>query len=75
MRIIIPRHHSFIMIVAHFAIVPDSTHSYATLTPLVFFLSSWFHGKISRVQAEQVLMNCTQDGAFLFRESESAPGV
>ncbi|XP_041363242.1 growth factor receptor-bound protein 2-like [Gigantopelta aegis] len=35
----------------------------------------WFYGKISRVKAEEMLMqgnNC--DGAFLVRNSESAPG-
>eukprot|EP00035_Acanthoeca_spectabilis_P020277 m.432017 g.432017 ORF g.432017 m.432017 type:complete len:247 (-) comp17381_c0_seq1:74-814(-) len=34
----------------------------------------WFHGQIKRVTAEQTLLNCPQEGAFLFRESESTPG-
>jgi len=34
----------------------------------------WFHGRISRIQAETVLHNCADNGAFLFRESESSPG-
>lgn len=35
----------------------------------------WYHGRISRSEAEKVL-NCTTlpDGAFLIRESESSPG-
>jgi growth factor receptor-binding protein 2 len=32
------------------------------------------HGKISRSDAESTLLKCSQDGAYLFRESESAPG-
>lgn len=36
--------------------------------------NAWFHGKISRVSAEQTLLNCPQEGAYLFRESESSPG-
>ena len=40
------------------------------------FLSfrSWFVGKIRRVDAENQL-SCKNDGAFLIRESESAPGM
>lgn len=34
----------------------------------------WFHGRISRVAAEQKLMQCAYEGAFLFRESETSPG-
>lgn len=34
----------------------------------------WFHGRISRVQAETALMACPYEGAMLFRESESSPG-
>jgi len=34
----------------------------------------WFHGQIKRVQAEQTLLACPNEGAFLFRESESSPG-
>jgi hypothetical protein len=34
----------------------------------------WFHGQIKRVMAEQTLLNCPTEGAFLFRESESTPG-
>lgn len=34
----------------------------------------WFHGQIKRVAAEQTLLQCSNEGAFLFRESESTPG-
>eukprot|EP00038_Savillea_parva_P007878 m.173088 g.173088 ORF g.173088 m.173088 type:complete len:240 (+) comp13637_c0_seq1:185-904(+) len=34
----------------------------------------WFHGQIKRVQAEEILLKCPTEGAFLFRESESTPG-
>ncbi|XP_033108725.1 growth factor receptor-bound protein 2-like [Anneissia japonica] len=34
----------------------------------------WFHGKISRKKAEDLLLNQKKDGAFLIRESESNPG-
>mmetsp|Transcript_21277 Transcript_21277/g.55527 ORF Transcript_21277/g.55527 Transcript_21277/m.55527 type:complete len:243 (+) Transcript_21277:91-819(+) len=34
----------------------------------------WFHGQIKRVDAEEKLLNCPVEGAFLFRESESTPG-
>ena len=34
---------------------------------------SWFHGKITRDQAEQV-MSCATDGQFLIKESMTFPG-
>ncbi|XP_043915774.1 growth factor receptor-bound protein 2 isoform X1 [Protopterus annectens] len=34
----------------------------------------WFFGKIPRAKAEEMLMKQRHDGAFLIRESESAPG-
>lgn len=34
----------------------------------------WMHGKIPRVKAEEILLQTNQEGAYLFRESESAPG-
>lgn len=34
----------------------------------------WFHGQIKRVEAEETLLSCAQEGAYLFRESESTPG-
>uniref|UniRef100_H2ZTE1 Growth factor receptor bound protein 2 n=1 Tax=Latimeria chalumnae TaxID=7897 RepID=H2ZTE1_LATCH len=34
----------------------------------------WFFGKIPRAKAEEMLGKQRQDGAFLIRESESAPG-
>lgn len=34
----------------------------------------WFFGKIPRAKAEEMLNKQRQDGAFLIRESESAPG-
>ena len=41
---------------------------------VLFSLYSWFHGKITRQKAEEVLMKQNHDGAFLIRESESSPG-
>ncbi|XP_033118484.1 growth factor receptor-bound protein 2-like [Anneissia japonica] len=35
---------------------------------------TWFHGKLSRADAERLLMKQNIDGAFLIRESESTPG-
>ena len=43
-----------------------------------FFVSfnfSWYHGKVTRQQAEEKLLKQTHDGAFLIRESESTPGI
>ena len=34
----------------------------------------WFQGKISRVTAESKLLECSKEGSFLVRESESSPG-
>lgn len=44
---------------------------------LLFFFSAacrWFFGKIPRAKAEEILNKQRKDGAFLIRESESAPG-
>ena len=41
----------------------------------VYLIDSWFHGRITRKQAEAKLMKETFDGAFLVRESESTPGI
>jgi len=43
---------------------------------LFYYLAQrrWFHGCIKRVQAEQTLLACPHEGAYLFRESESTPG-
>ncbi|XP_068672974.1 growth factor receptor-bound protein 2-like [Montipora capricornis] len=35
---------------------------------------SWYHGKITRKQAEEALLQIQCEGAFLIRESESTPG-
>ncbi|CAH3044340.1 unnamed protein product [Porites lobata] len=35
---------------------------------------NWFHGKITRRQAEEALLQLQFEGAFLIRESESSPG-
>lgn len=43
------------------------------LTGLPSFLR-WFFGKIPRAKAEEMLSKQRHDGAFLIRESESAPG-
>jgi len=44
--------------------------------PIVLFssLHRWFFGKIPRAKAEEMLGKQRHDGAFLIRESESAPG-
>ncbi|CAB4002121.1 growth factor receptor-bound 2 [Paramuricea clavata] len=34
----------------------------------------WYHGKISRNDAEELLKKQTHDGAFLIRDSERSPG-
>ena len=34
----------------------------------------WYHGRITRANAEEKLSKQPQDGAFLIRESESTPG-
>jgi c-src tyrosine kinase len=39
----------------------------------LFFFFSWFHGKISREQAENLLQP-REDGLFLVRESTNYPG-
>ena len=49
------------------------SHS-ALLQHTLLASSRWFHGQIKRVTAEQTLLNCPTEGAFLFRESESTPG-
>lgn len=42
---------------------------------LIFnFFCRWFFGKIPRAKAEEMLGKQRHDGAFLIRESESAPG-
>lgn len=43
--------------------------NYVTLKP-----HDWFHGKISRKQAEDLILCEQHNGAFLLRESESMPG-
>lgn len=44
--------------------------------PVIFFSPPhrWFFGKIPRAKAEEMLGKQRHDGAFLIRESESAPG-
>ena len=42
---------------------------------LSYFCYSWFHGKITRKQAEEALLQLQFEGAFLIRESESSPGT
>ena len=37
-------------------------------------LFSWYHGRITRNKAEELLLKQPIDGAFLIRESESTPG-
>jgi hypothetical protein len=38
------------------------------------FHLSWFHGRIDRVAAENLLMKKPEDGLFLVRESTNYPG-
>lgn len=56
-------------------------HTHSVLTRTCFLLppslpssSRWFFGKIPRAKAEEMLNKQRHDGAFLIRESESAPG-
>ena len=46
---------------------------FAALNQAGCLLCSWFHGKISRNQAEN-LLHPRQDGLFLVRESTNFPG-
>ncbi|XP_077867144.1 SH2 domain-containing protein 1A-like [Saccoglossus kowalevskii] len=36
---------------------------------------SWYHGQLSRMKAEELLMSSGKDGSFLVRESESMKGA
>uniref|UniRef100_A0ABM5F0I0 GRB2-related adapter protein-like n=1 Tax=Pogona vitticeps TaxID=103695 RepID=A0ABM5F0I0_9SAUR len=47
---------------------PDNCSDFLT------FSSSWYSGKISRQEAEKILLKRRFRGAFLLRESESSPG-
>lgn len=38
------------------------------------YVLRWFFGRIPRARAEEILNKQRHDGAFLIRESESAPG-
>ena len=40
----------------------------------VLYTCRWFHGRITRAKAEDLLSKQPHDGAFLIRESESTPG-
>lgn len=40
---------------------------------VLFILFSWYYGRITRADAERLLMN-KHEGAFLIRISESSPG-
>jgi len=40
---------------------------------IMIYLSSWFHGKMTRDEAEKKL-DITKDGLFLVRESNNFPG-
>lgn len=42
---------------------------------LTNYFISWYHGKITRRQAEEALLQIQHEGAFLVRESESTPGL
>ena len=37
-------------------------------------VDSWFHGRITRAKAEEILSKQRFDGAFLIRDSESTAG-
>ena len=65
----------------YFSIILD-VHSFPSYAPnpypiLEFYLAlfyRWFHGRITRAKAEDLLGKQPHDGAFLIRESESTPG-
>ena len=40
---------------------------------LIYFTYSWYYGRITRADAEKLLLN-KHEGAFLIRVSESSPG-
>lgn len=44
-----------------------------TVSYILFALFSWYYGRITRADAERLLMN-KHEGAFLIRISESSPG-
>lgn len=52
----------------------DGRQGFIPANYVQLFPHEWFHGRISRAQAEAALMSCPYEGAFLFRESETSPG-
>lgn len=48
--------------------------SYIMVTFMSVCVHRWFFGRIPRARAEEILNKQRHDGAFLIRESESAPG-
>ena len=66
------RPHEYVPLLAWFILyLSDDCVIFGTLMPHV---CRWYHGKISRTQAEDVLMTYPTNGAYLFRDSESSPG-
>lgn len=54
--------------------VTEEIGSVPLMSIFVSTISRWFFGKIPRAKAEEMLNKQRHDGAFLIRESESAPG-
>jgi len=60
---------------AHICLICPSQHLFVSFSTILitYIVFRWFHGKISRDQAEQLLFP-REDGLFLVRESTNFPG-
>ena len=44
------------------------------IIPVFFFLSRWYHGRLSSKECERLLLQKGKQGSYLVRESQSQPG-